>query len=96
MDNEKLWNEKSKLVYLLNNENYKDAINCMIENIDNLDTQFCEMFITGFDITYSKKIPDKLVNKIDSLSDNLRSFRERYRWSIIKSIIKEEIKLKNE
>lgn len=93
MTAEELWKKKVALVKLLNTTDYIGAINYMIENLDNLDVQFCEMFICGFDASLSKKIPDELVKKIDSLADGITSFREGFRWEIIKNIIKGDLEL---
>lgn len=93
MTDEELWKKKGNLVKLLNTSEYKSAINYMIENIDNLDVQFCEMFICGFDVTFSKELPDELVQKIDSLADGFKTFRESFRWGIIKNVIKGDLEL---
>lgn len=93
MTDEELWKKKVNLVKLLNTSDYKSAINYMIENIDNLDVQFCEMFICGFDVNLSKELPDELVKKIDSLANGIKHFRECFRWEIIKNIIKGDLEL---
>lgn len=93
MTDEELWEKKVNLAKLINTADYKGAINYMTENIDNLDVQFCEIFICGFDVNLSKKLPDELVKKIDSLADGIKHFREAFRWEIIKNIIKGDLEL---
>ena len=93
MTNEELLKKKVNLIKLLNTSNYKSVINYMTENIDNLDVQFCEMFICGFDVNLSKELPDELVQKINSLADGFKTFRESFKWEIIKNVIKGDFEI---
>ena len=57
------WNKKRKMVTLLNNEQYKEAVEMMKDEQD-WDGQAVDMFITGFDISQSHlcvEIKDRLL-----------------------------------
>lgn len=79
-----LWEKKKGLVRLLNKGDYQEYINYMMNFINVLDIQFCEIFISGFDITKAKLLPKNLIQKIDSFSENFTDFRSVIRWGFMK------------
>ncbi len=48
------WEDKVKLSNLLNNKRYKEAVNLMESNKDNIDAQSVDIFIFGFCLIYAE------------------------------------------
>lgn len=86
MSNDELWNCKVELIKCLNSAKYQEAVDYIVSHVNDLDAQFCEMFINGFDVTLSKILPDVLVDKIESFIDSFLDFRSDIRWQIMKDI----------
>lgn len=86
MSNDDLWNCKVELIKYLNSAKHQEAVDYIVSHVSDLDVQFCEMFINGFDVTLSKMLPDVLVDKIESFTDSFLDFRSSIRWQVMMDI----------
>lgn len=77
------WNEKVKLVEALNNGEYKEAVDVMLQNEESIDEQAMCMFVNGFALTEWKLlIPmTHIINKYKDVS--IGDFRSDVRIGVM-------------
>ena len=84
MTTNEIWELKKELVRLGNKGMYQEQINFMLKNKKILDTQFCVMFITSFNLNEREKITNELIeilNKKEFVKNY--DFRTLFRLSVI-------------
>lgn len=60
MTNDELWNLKMQVNYYLNDDNVEDALKVVVENREDLDAQFVEIFLSSLSLLW---LDDESVKK---------------------------------
>lgn len=82
MTDDDIWNLKVELVKLGNQGKFQEQIDFMLKNKNNLDYQFCSMFVMSFRIG-SVDVPDELLKIIVPFIIKGGSVIEMFRISVI-------------
>lgn len=84
------WEEKTKMCQHFNNQEYEQAIELFLQNIDRVDNQDIDMFFTGIDLTKETLSKSIVSHKIilDKLkSSQSSSFRIAMRMAYYEELI---------
>ena len=84
-----IWDEKVKMVGLLNNGQYADAVEYVRDK--EIDPQAMDMFVTGFDIT-EYELLRPIEDIITSYDSNSLDWRSGVRLETMKEILKNKEK----
>lgn len=87
-----IWEEKVKMIYHFNKEEYQEGVKVFLSNINNMDAQGIDMFITGLDLnkeTLSKSLSEhkEIIEKLKS--EKFDNFRTALRMSLYETLIYE-------
>lgn len=78
------WEEKTKMIHHFNSEEYEQATQTFIDNIDTVDEQAIEMFFTGIELT--KETLSKSIDNHKIIYEKLYLYPKGYIMNIAKFV----------
>lgn len=86
------WEQKTEMIRACNQENYAEAVKLMLDNLETIDEQGLDMFLTGMELTENAIRPDLdsheiILNFINKNFQKTNSLRAAFRWTYYESII---------